>query len=84
MTRKHYANRFAVRLSSFPCDSDVPSSESLWCCLCMSAMILNLIWTCPLVPNANSKYNMSQLEWEEYIDLPNYLQNESKGSSLPF
>ena len=58
--------------------------QKVWCCLCLSAMFLNLIWICLLVPNANGKYNMSQLQWEEYIDPPNYLQNDSKGSSLPF
>lgn len=84
MARKHYANRFAMRLSRFSRDSDVYSSENLWCCLCLSAMFLNLIWTCLPVPNANGKYNKSQLQWEEYIDPPNYLQNDSKGSSLPF
>lgn len=84
MARKHYANRLAMRLSRFSCDSDVDSSESLWCCPCLSAMFLNLIWTCLLVPNANGKYNKSQLQWEEYIDPPNYLQNDSEGSSLPF
>lgn len=83
MTRKNYANRFAMGLSSFSCDLDVHSSESLWSCLGMSAIVLNMIWTCPLVTNANRKYNMSQLESEEYINPPNYLQNKSKVHLYP-
>lgn len=84
MARKYYANRLAMRLSRFSSDSDVDSSESLWCCPCLSAMFLNLIWTCLLVPNANGKHSKSQLQWKAHIDPPNYLQNDSEGSSLPF
>lgn len=47
-------------LSSFPCNSDVHSAESLLCFLHTSKVIvLNLKWTCPLVPVKKYCYGSS-------------------------
>ena len=78
-TGQQYANRCAVILSSFPCNSDTHSAECLLCFPHMSnVIVINLIWTCLFVPML--KIVLWELNWAgmKRLNLPQFFRISTK------